>query len=76
MFLQKEHKYFGRNMLFTLTIPDRFTEKLYIPLQHRLVKIASLLRRIQTGSVRMYVAYVLAAMVGVLIWGRSNWIII
>lgn len=69
VFLQKEHKYFGRNMLFTLTIPDRFTEKLYIPLQHRLVKIASLLRRIQTGSVRMYVAYVLAAMVGVLIWG-------
>ena len=55
VFLQKENKYFGRSMAYTLTIPDRFTEKLYIPLQHHLVKTASFLRRIQAGSVRIYI---------------------
>lgn len=69
VYLQKEHKYFGRSMVFTLTIPDRFTEKLYIPLQHHLVKTASFLRRIQAGSVRIYIGYVMVAMVLVLIWG-------
>ena len=69
VYLQKEHKYFGRSMVFTLTIPDRFTEKLYIPLQHHLVKTASFLRRIQEGSVRIYIGYVMVAMVLVLIWG-------
>ena len=69
VYLQKEHKYFGRSMVVTLTIPDRFTEKLYIPLQHHLVKTASFLRRIQEGSVRIYIGYVMVAMVLVLIWG-------
>ena len=69
VFLQKENKYFGRSMAYTLTIPDRFTEKLYIPLQHHLVKTASFLRRIQAGSVRIYIGYVMVAMVLVLIWG-------
>ena len=69
VFLQKESKYFGRSMAYTLTIPDRFTEKLYIPLQHHLVKTASFLRRIQAGSVRIYIGYVMVAMVLVLIWG-------
>jgi len=69
VFLQKENKYFGRSMAYTLTIPDRFTEKLYIPVQHHLVKTASFLRRIQAGSVRIYIGYVMVAMVLVLIWG-------
>ena len=69
VFLQKEHKYFGRSMAYTLSIPDRFTEKLYIPLQHHLVKSASFLRKIQAGSVRIYIGYVMVAMVLVLIWG-------
>ena len=69
VFLQKENKYFGRSLAYTLTIPDRFTEKLYIPVQHHLVKTASFLRRIQAGSVRIYIGYVMVAMVLVLIWG-------
>ena len=69
VFLQKENKYFGRSLAYTLTIPDRFTEKLYIPLQHHLVKTASFLRRIQAGSIRVYIGYVMVAMVLVLIWG-------
>ncbi|MGL5207356.1 MAG: proton-conducting transporter membrane subunit [Acidaminococcaceae bacterium] len=69
VFLQKEHKYFGRSMVYTLSIPDRFTEKLYIPVQQYLVKTASFLRKIQAGSVRIYIGYVMVAMVLVLIWG-------
>ena len=69
VFLQKENKYFGRSLAYTLTIPDRFTEKLYIPVQHHLVKSASFLRKIQAGSIRIYIGYIMVAMVLVLIWG-------
>ena len=69
VYLQKEHRYFGRRMVYNLIIPDRFTEKLYHPVQHYLVKTASFLRKIQAGSVRMYVSYVMIAMVLALVWG-------
>lgn len=69
VYLQKEHSYFGRRMVYNLIIPDRFTEKLYLPVQHYLVKTASFLRKIQAGSVRTYVSYVMIAMVLALVWG-------
>lgn len=68
-YLRKENKYFGRKLSYNLMLPDRFSEKLYAPAQHFLVKAASFLRRIQTGSVQLYVSYVMAAMLIVLIWG-------
>lgn len=66
---RKEHSYFGRQLEYKLTIPDQFTEKLYEPLQHYLVLSASVLRRIQQGSVRLYISYVMVTMLLVLIWG-------
>lgn len=68
-YLQKSHDYFGREVLYKLSLPDRFTDNLYQPLQHWLVKAAAFLRQIQTGSVRLYVGYVMVAMILVLIWG-------
>lgn len=68
-YLKKEHSYFGSEVEYKLTIPDRFTEKLYLPVQHYMVWSASLLRRIQQGSVRLYVSYVMVTMLLVLIWG-------
>ncbi|CAK7014906.1 proton-conducting transporter membrane subunit [Phascolarctobacterium sp.] len=68
-YLKKDHSYFGRQVEYKLTIPDQFTEKLYVPVQHYMVWSASFLRRIQQGSVRLYVSYVMVAMLLVLIWG-------
>ena len=68
-YVRKDHAYFGRQLSYKLEIPDMITEKLYAPFQQRFVKISALLRRLQQGSVRLYVGYVMAAMVAVLIWG-------
>ena len=68
-YLHKAHEYFGREVLYELSLPDLFTDNFYQPIQHWLVKTAAFLRKIQTGSVRLYVSYVMAAMILTLIWG-------
>lgn len=68
-YMRKDHAYFGRQLSYKLEIPDMITEKLYQPLQKRFVGISAFLRRMQQGSVRLYVSYVMAAMVLVLVWG-------
>jgi hydrogenase-4 component B len=68
-YMRKDHAYFGRQLSYKLQIPDMITEKLYLPLQKRFVGASALLRRLQQGSVRLYVSYVMVAMVLVLVWG-------
>lgn len=68
-YMRKDHAYFGRLLSYRLEIPDMITEKLYVPFQQHFVKISAFLRRMQQGSVRLYVAYVMAAMIIVLVWG-------
>ncbi len=68
-YLKKGNPYFGRQLEYKLSIPHQFTEKLYVPIQHYMVWSASFLRRIQQGSVRLYISYVMVAMLLVLIWG-------
>ena len=68
-FLKKEHAYFGRTVHYNLFIPDQFTERLYVPVQHLMVRLSSFLHLVQQGSVRLYIGYTMIAMVAVLIWG-------
>ena len=68
-YMRKEHAYFGRQLSYKLEIPDMITEKLYQPLQKHFVSVSNFLRRLQQGSVRLYVAYVMVAMMFVLVWG-------
>lgn len=68
-YLRKDNSYFGRQLSYKLEIPDMITEKLYTPLQKHFVSSAAFLRRLQQGSVRLYVSYVMAAMIAVLVWG-------
>ena len=56
-------------MRFNLFVPDRFTDRLYHPIEHFMVRISSTLLMIQQGSVRLYIAYTMIAMVAVLLWG-------
>lgn len=69
MFVERQHKYFGRRLKYNLLIPDLFTEKLYYPIQKYTLIASSFLRKVQVGNVQLYVGYVMAAMVLVLIWG-------
>lgn len=68
----ESNSYFGRQLSYKLELPDMITEKLYNPLQKRFIGISAFLRRLQKGSVRLYVGYVMAAMVVVLVWGAIN----
>lgn len=68
-YVRKDHQYFGRLMSYKLELPDMITEKLYLPLQKYFVVSSAFLRRLQQGSVRLYVSYVMAAMIAVLVWG-------
>lgn len=68
-YVRKDHPYFGRLLSYKLEIPDMITQKLYLPLQKYFVVSSAFLRRLQQGSVRLYVSYVMAAMIAVLIWG-------
>lgn len=69
VYLEKEHDYFGRIIRFNLFVPDRFTDRLYHPVEHFMVRASSTLLMIQQGSVRLYIAYTMIAMVIVLLWG-------
>lgn len=68
-YTQKDHAYFGRQTLYKLELTDLVSERLYQPVQKYIVMYSAFLRRLQQGSVRLYVGYVMAAMTAVLIWG-------
>ena len=68
-FTQNDHSYFGRKLFYKLEIPDMISEKLYQPFNKYFVSASAFLRRLQQGSVRLYVSYVMVAMVIVLVWG-------
>lgn len=61
--------YFGNQVKFILSIPDQFDDKLYHPMQDMLVRVSSIIRKVQDGSVRLYIGYTMAAMLVVIIWG-------
>lgn len=68
-YLRKEHAYFGRKLRYELEIPDLFNDKLYKPIQHVMINSSSAFRKIQEGSVSIYIGYTMVAMIVVLIWG-------
>ncbi|MCQ2372907.1 MAG: NADH-quinone oxidoreductase subunit E [Phascolarctobacterium sp.] len=68
-YIRKDHAYFGRQLEYKLELPDMISRKLYQPVQKYFVVSSAFLRRLQQGSVRLYVGYVMAAMTVVLIWG-------
>lgn len=61
--------YFGNQVEYILSIPDQFNDKLYQPMQNLLVIASTYIRKVQDGSVRLYIGYTMAAMLVVIIWG-------
>lgn len=56
-------------IVVNIAIKDLVTDRLYVPLQKNMIKTASFLRKIQTGGLQTYIAYIMLAMIVVLLWG-------
>ncbi|MBK6429009.1 MAG: hydrogenase 4 subunit B [Blastocatellia bacterium] len=70
-----DSKYFVSSIEYRSGIRDRFKEIVYDPVISRVRVISSRVRRIQAGSVHLYIAYVagalLAAMLAAMLWNGS-----
>lgn len=69
VYTKNTNTYFGNQVKYILSIPDQFSSKLYQPMQDMLVRSSAIIRRVQDGSVRLYIGYTMAAMLVVIIWG-------
>jgi hydrogenase-4 component B len=68
---EESHRYFGRKMVFHVKITYVFTEAVYRPASRGVVALANFMKRLQTGSVQLYVGYILAVTIAVLVWSTG-----
>ena len=69
---QAAHPYFGRRLSYYTRVEYVFDERLYRPLQRWILNKASGFKRIQTGSVQLYMGYVLLVTVIALYWSSRG----
>lgn len=67
-----DHRYFGRRVTFQVRITYVFSEMVYGPLNRAVVTAARFMKRLQMGSVQLYVGYILAVTVAALVWS-TRW---
>jgi hydrogenase-4 component B len=54
------NRYHGRRLSYNVRMIYLFSTKLYKPVNERILRLARLMKRIQTGSVQLYVGYIMA----------------
>jgi len=64
--------YFGRKLSYHARITYLFTDMLYRPLNEHILRIAHFMKFIQAGSVQLYIGYIMAVTVLVLVW-KAGW---
>lgn len=62
-----ENQYFGRKLSYHMSITYVFNDVLYRPVNQAIFRIARFMKTIQTGSVQLYIAYIMAVTVLILI---------
>lgn len=67
-----EYKYHGQKLFYQVRINYLFVSLLYGPIRGLIMQGARFMKSIQTGSVQLYVGYILAVTVMVLIWS-TRW---
>lgn len=60
--------YYGQRISYEIGIRFLIVEKIYRPLNSRIIWGAKLIRRLQNGSLRLYIGYILAVTVIALVW--------
>jgi hydrogenase-4 component B len=62
--------YFARKLRYRSAVPAVFDQWLYQPFVLAVLWTSEQVRRLQTGSLHLYLAYLLATLVGLLLWAR------
>lgn len=65
------HKYHGQKLSYEVRIQYLFVSLLYGPIQGGIMKSARVMKSIQAGSVQLYVGYIMAVTVIILIWSTG-----
>ncbi|MBP2644924.1 MAG: hyfB 2 [Firmicutes bacterium] len=64
--------YSGRRIVYEVHISHVVDELVYQPLNRYIVRLSQFMKEIQTGSVQLYIGYIMAVTVAVLIWS-TRW---
>jgi hydrogenase-4 component B len=68
--LEGDSPWFARRLRHRSVVPPWFERTLYRPLVHALLWWSERARRLQAGSLHLYLAYLLATLVALLVWAR------
>jgi len=66
-----DNQYHGRLLFYQVRIKYLFDSALYSPINKAIIRVARFLKSIQTGSVQLYVGYIMAVTVAILIWSTG-----
>lgn len=69
---ENDNLYAGRKLAYQQKISYIFDEAIYYPIQSWILKRAQYMKRLQAGSVQLYVGYVLIVTIVVLVWSGRN----
>jgi len=64
--------YFGRRLSYQVAITYVFTDMVYRPINRTILGMARFMKTIQAGSLQLYIGYIMAVTVLVLIW-NAGW---
>jgi hydrogenase-4 component B len=68
--LEEGSPYFARKLRYRSAVPAVFEQWLYQPFVQAVLWTSEQARRLQAGSLHLYLAYLLATLVGLLLWAR------
>jgi formate hydrogenlyase subunit 3/multisubunit Na+/H+ antiporter MnhD subunit len=68
--LEEGSPYFARRFRYRTGVPALFEQVLYQPFVQAVLWTSEQARRLQTGSLHLYIAYLLATLVALLLWAR------
>ncbi|MFN8587516.1 MAG: proton-conducting transporter membrane subunit [Candidatus Eisenbacteria bacterium] len=68
--LEQGSPYFAKQYQYRSALPAVFENALYQPFVQAVLWTSEQARRLQTGSLHLYLAYLLATLVGLLLWAR------
>lgn len=69
--LEEGSTYFARRLRYRTSVPPLVEQVLYQPFVQAVLWTSEQARRLQTGSLHLYLAYLLATLVALLLWGRG-----
>ena len=68
--LEEGSPYFARRLRYRSAMPAVFEQWLYQPFVQAVLWTSEQIRRLQGGSLHLYLAYLLATLVALLLWAR------